>query len=319
MDDHARKSRAAALSVASNTVLVAFKLAVGLAIGSVSVMSEAIHSGVDLLAAGIAWFSVRRSGVPADDDHPFGHGKLENVSGTVEAILILVAAIWIIVEAIAKLLHPTPVVHASWGVAVMAVSAITNFFVARHLMRVGKETDSVALTADGWHLRTDVFTSVGVTVALAIIGVGGRFWPGTRLDWVDPVAAIVVALLILHAAWELTVQAARDLFDTGLPETEVALLRQAAEKADPAITAVTALRTRKAGPYRFAEVTVTVAAGMHVGEAHRVTEAVEHALQQCFRGTQAIVHVEPCAKCQGGGCQAGTLSDDPTCRDTGTG
>ena len=167
-----RKASVARLSVISNTTLMLLKLAVGLAIGSVSVISEAIHSGMDLLAAIIALFAVKISGKPADQHHPFGHGKVENISGTVEALLIFLAAIWIIYEAIKKLLNPQPLEDVGWGVAVMFVSAMVNIFVSRTLFKVGKETDSVALQADAWHLHTDVYTSAGVMAGLGIIWLG---------------------------------------------------------------------------------------------------------------------------------------------------
>src|SRR3989304_4174382 len=172
MDTKHRKSRAAMISVISNTALVLMKLIVGLLIGSVSVISEAIHSGFDLLAAVIALFSVRTSSRPADSDHPFGHGKIENVSGAIEALLIFLAAGWIIFEAVKKFLYSEPMEAANWGVGVMFISAITNIFVSQMLFKVGKETDSVALQADAWHLRTDVYTSAGVMVGLATVCLG---------------------------------------------------------------------------------------------------------------------------------------------------
>src|SRR5512140_2013178 len=197
MDAQKRKERVALLSVLSNTTLVVMKLIVGLWIGSVAVISEAIHSGVDLTAAVIALFSVKTSSLPADGKHPFGHGKIENISGTVEALLIFIAAGWIIWESVAKLLLPWPVTTVGWGVAVMFISAVANSVVARKRFRVGKETDSVALIADGWHLRTDVYTSAGVMAGLAVIWIGESLFPDVELHWLDPVAAIGVALLII--------------------------------------------------------------------------------------------------------------------------
>jgi cation diffusion facilitator family transporter len=164
-----RKTRVAWLSVASNTALVAAKVVVGLAIGSVSVLSEAIHSGMDLLAAAIALFAVRRSGVPADSDHQFGHGKAESISCLAEALLIFGAAGWIVYEAVDKLIHPRQIELASLGVAVMLLSSLVNWFVSASLFRVGRETDSQALLADAWHLRTDVYTSAGVMVGLSLV------------------------------------------------------------------------------------------------------------------------------------------------------
>ena len=178
-----RKVSVALLSVASNSILVLLKLIVGIMIGSVSVISEAIHSSVDLLAALIAMLAVKMSGKPADKDHPFGHGKFENISGTVEALLIFVAAAWIIFEAIKKLQNATPLDEAGWGVAVMLISVAANIFVSRRLFFVGKETDSVALQADAWHLRTDIYTSIGVICGLGIVWIGWitSTWAGSAM------------------------------------------------------------------------------------------------------------------------------------------
>jgi cation diffusion facilitator family transporter len=246
-----RKASVARLSVISNTTLMLLKLAVGLVIESVSVISEAIHSGMDLLAAIIALFAVKISGIPADQHHPFGHGKVENISGTVEALLIFLAAIWIIYEAVKKLLNPQPLEDVGWGVAVMLVSAIVNIIVSRMLFKVGKETDSVALQTDAWHLRTDVYTSAGVMAGLGIIWLGSFLFPGANLDWVDPVAAIFVALLIIKAAYKLTLESARDLVDVSLPLEEEDEISRIIASFTPTIRGFHRLRTRKSGQYRF--------------------------------------------------------------------
>ena len=157
------KSRAATLSIASNTILIILKLVVGIMMQSVSVISEAVHSGIDLIAAIIAWFAVRESGKPADDKHRFGHGKIENVAGTIEAVLIFGAAFYIIWEAAHKLRTGAVEIESlGLGAAVMVASAIANYLVSRHLLNVAIKTDSVALEADALHLRTDVYTSIGV-------------------------------------------------------------------------------------------------------------------------------------------------------------
>jgi len=215
-----RKTWVALLSVLSNTGLVVGKLIVGLMIGSVSVISESIHSGVDLLASVIALYAVRTSGKPADANHPYGHGKIENISGTVEALLIFFAAAGIIYEAVHRLLHPKPLDMPLPGLVIMAISVVANVLVSRQLAKVGKETDSVALQADAWHLRTDVWTSFGVMAGLTTILAVHRYLPSVHIDWLDPVVAIAVALLIVHAAWQLTLDSARDLLDVSLPADE---------------------------------------------------------------------------------------------------
>jgi cation diffusion facilitator family transporter len=157
-----KKVGVAAVSVAANVALIIVKVVVGVLMGSVAVISEAIHSGVDLLAAVIALLAVRASSQKADERHPYGHGKYENISGTVEALLIFGAAAWIIYEAVHKLIHPQEIEMAAWGAGVMLVSVIVNLVVGQRLFKVGKQTDSVALQADAWHHRTDVYTSAGV-------------------------------------------------------------------------------------------------------------------------------------------------------------
>lgn len=293
-DVQRRKVRVALLSVLSNTTLVILKVIVGLMIGSVSILSEAIHSGVDLLAAVIALFSVKTSSLPPDKNHPFGHGKIENISGTIEALLIFLAAGWIIFEAIKKLMQPTPLETLGWGVGVMLVSCLVNLAVSQRLFKVGKETDSVALEADAWHLRTDVYTSAGVMGSLALIGVGELFFPEYPLNWLDPVAAIAVALLIIKAAYELTVKSGRDLLDAGLPAEEESLVGGIIRHYQSDVHGFHDLRTRKAGGFRFVEFHMKVNPQMTVEESHRITDAITARIEAKFPRTRVTIHTEPC-------------------------
>ncbi len=288
------KSRSAALSVLSNTLLTFFKLIVGITTNSVSILSEAIHSSVDLLASIIAWVAVRASGKAADQRHPFGHGKFENLSGTVEALLIFLAAGWILYESIHKLIRPEPVEGFGWGVGVMFLSAIVNWWISSRLMDIGKQTDSVALQADAWHLRTDVYTSVGVMLGLAIMWVGQRVRPDIDLHWVDPVAAILVATMILQAAWELLMQAGQDLVDVALPDHEVAWLGEYFANFTPTVRGFHRLLTRKAGASRFIEAHVVVDAEMSVLESHKITDRISDGIRARFPDTHVTIHIEPC-------------------------
>ncbi len=294
MDAQQRKNSVAWLSVISNTVLVVGKFVIGTLIGSVSVISEAIHSGVDLLAAVIALFAVKTSNKVADAEHPFGHGKVENISGTVEALLIFVAAGWIIYEAVHKLLAPEPLEAVGWGVGIMLVSSVVNLGVSELLFKVGRETDSVALQADAWHLRTDVYTSAGVMVGLGLILVGQRLAPGMNLLWLDPVAAIAVALLIIHAAWTLTKQSGRDLMDVSLPEDEIAWIRTRLNGLAPAVRGFHHLRTRKAGAARFIEFHLVVDKDLTVERAHNLADAVTRDIKSHLPAATVTIHVEPC-------------------------
>jgi cation diffusion facilitator family transporter len=295
-----RKKRVAMLSILSNSVLVAGKLVVGVLIGSVSVISEAVHSGVDLLAAAIAFIAVRVSAHPEDEEHPFGHGKVENLSGTIEAVLIFVAAGWIVYEASQKLFHPHPVHHVCWGVAIMLVSAGVNLAVSHCLFKVGKETDSVALQADAWHLRTDVWTSLGVMAGLTLMWAGRWFFPGSRLHWIDPAAAIGVAFLIFRAAWKLTVESGRDLLDVRLPEEDTRWLHAFLAQWSSRGCDYVRLRTRKAGATRFVEFGLEVEPTLSVEESHATSEKMAREIRSHFgRATQVVIHVEPQARSAG--------------------
>jgi cation diffusion facilitator family transporter len=289
-----KKTSVAALSVLSNGLLIVFKVAVGLLIGSVSVLSEAIHSGVDLIAAVIALFAVRAASQEADERHPYGHGKFENVSGTVEALLIFGAAAWIIYEAVHKLVRPQEIDMPAWGVGVMLVSALVNIAVSKRLFKVGKETDSVALRADAWHLRTDVYTSLGVMSGLLVIWVAGMISPGLDLRWLDPVVAIAVALMIMKAAWDLTRESARDLLDVSLPDTDVDWIAGFVTGGWPAVRSFHHMRTRKAGSNRFIDFHLAVDDHMSVGAAHSLGDEIVVAIKEHLPESHVHIHVEPC-------------------------
>lgn len=307
MEAQSRKTAVAWLSVISNTTLVIGKLIIGLLIGSVSIISEAIHSGVDLLAAIIALYAVRTAGKPADDDHPFGHGKVENISGTVEALLIFLAAAWIIYEAIHKLLAPERIGHLGWGMGVMLISALANMLVSSRLFKIARETDSVALSADAWHLRTDVYTSAGVMIGLAAMWLGQLLFPKADLTWLDPVAAIAVAVLILKAAFDLTRQSARDLLDASLPAEEERWICDYIGRLHPTVRGFHNLRTRKSGSMRFVEFHLIVESDMSVEDSHRISEVITCDIEDHFPGSSVLVHVEPCDGLCPDNCLAGCL------------
>jgi cation diffusion facilitator family transporter len=273
---------------------VVMKLFVGLLIGSVAIISEAIHSGFDLLAAIIALFSVKTSSIPADSKHPFGHGKIENISGTIEALLIFVAAIWIIIEAAKKLMHPEPMEAIGWGVGIMLVSAVINTIVSHFLFKIGRETDSIALKADAWHLRTDVYTSLGVMISLALIWIGQWIFPGKDFFWLDPVSAMGVALLITKAAYDLTAQSASDLLDVHLPDSELEWVRQCILDQNSVVRGFHDLRTRKAGHFRFVEFHLKVDPYMSVTDSHDITNVLTKKIKEQLPWTTVTIHIEPC-------------------------
>lgn len=280
------KSSAASLSVASNTVLIILKLVAGISMGSVSVISEAIHSSVDLLAAVIALFSVRAAAKPADDSHPFGHGKIENVSGTVEAVLIFFAAMLIIYEAVQKIIYGVHVEALGLGIGVMAFSAIANIVVSRQLLRVSRATESVALEADAYHLTTDVLTSVGVLVGLAAVRLTG-------LMILDPFIAIAVALAIVKAAWDITHKSFVDLLDRRLPDADRQVIEEVLSRHSGLMVGYHDMRSRKAGSLRYVDLHLVVDGGKSVEEAHRLCDHLEEEIEQALPNTDLVIHLEP--------------------------
>jgi cation diffusion facilitator family transporter len=277
------KIKVARLSIVSNTALIILKLIAGFISGSVSVISEAIHSAMDLVAALIAYFSVKISDLPADNKHPYGHGKFENISGVIEAVLIFIAAIWIILEGVKKLIHPEPVESLHWGFMVMAISALVNFIVSSKLYKVAKSTDSIALEADALHLKTDVYTSLGVAVGLFLIWL-------THITLLDPIVAILVASLIIKEAFVLLKNAYSPLLDTSLSGEEIAVIEKIFKQKN---ISYHNLKTRKAGHFRFVDVHVEMPETMTLKEVHDICDGVEGELKSLLRNLDINIHVEP--------------------------
>ena len=281
-----RKEIAAGISIVSNLTLVILKLIVGFITSSVSILSEAAHSGIDLVASGIAYFSVRRSDLPADQRHAYGHGKIENLSGAVEALLIFVAALFIIYEAVEKLLSRVPIQSLGLGIWVMAFSAGANLVISLYLLRVAKETDSAALEADAYHLLTDVYTSAGVMVGLLLIR-------QTGIVLLDPLVALGVALLITKTAYSLTRKSLGPLMDAKLPDEEEELIASIIRDHSSQFVEFHNLRTRKAGSQRHIDLHLVVKGDAHVEEAHRTCDHLEAEIQAALPQSMITIHVEP--------------------------
>lgn len=279
------KKGAARISVFSNTALVLIKLVVGIFTGSVSVVSEAAHSAVDLLAALIAYYAVSTSDKKPDRKHAYGHGKIENISGAVEAILIVVAAFWIIYEASKKLSSQEMPTDLEYGIAVMGISIIVNYFVSRRLFKVAKATQSHALEADALHLAADIWTSIGVLVGLVAIKVTGLFW-------LDPVIAIVVAMIIFRAGYDMTMKSLRELTDIALPDEEQAMIRDILEN-HPGIKDYHNLRTRRSGSKRLVDVHIVLEADLPLQEAHDICDELETRIKALFSPCDVVIHPEP--------------------------
>jgi cation diffusion facilitator family transporter len=293
MEISRKKLLVAFLSVLSNAFLVLIKLFVGIIIGSISVISEAIHSGVDVLAAIVAVVGVRQSDQPADEEHAFGHGKFENLSSLIQAILIFLAAAWIIYESIIKLIHPRSLEGPGIGIVVMLVSALVNGGVAWLLFKVGSASNSLALKADAWHCLTDVYTSAGVMLGLCAVQAGKLWFPRADFSWIDPIAAIIVALLIIKAAGRLTAESVSDLLDVRLPPHEEQAIKRIIDAKYPHISGHHKFRTRKSGNVRFVEFHIYVDPAMSVHSSHSLSHALAEEIKQVLPGTEVSVHIEP--------------------------
>ncbi|MGE5396600.1 MAG: cation diffusion facilitator family transporter [Chitinophagales bacterium] len=280
--------KAAWVSVLSNTTLVIAKVIVGITIGSVSVISEAIHSGNDLLASIIALFAVKTSSKPPDERHNYGHGKVENISGTIEALLIFIAAIMIIKEAVEKLMGSGELLTVNWGIGVMGLSACLNLAVSAYLMKIARQEHSIALEADAMHLRTDVYTSFGVMAGLVLIKITG-------LAILDPLVAMMVALLIVKAAYELTRKAFVPLMDTSLSSEEVTALKVVMEKCIEEYEDIEYhdLRTRRSGKECHIDFHLVANPHRSIAEIHRLCDQLEEQIGSEFPHSYVMVHVEP--------------------------
>lgn len=281
------KTSAARLSIISNSLLVLLKMVAGLVTGSVSILAEAIHSLLDLAAAIITFFSVRISDKPADVEHPFGHGKAENISGVVEAILIIIAAVWIIYEAVKRIITGTTIQLAGVGIAVMFVAIIANILVSRKLHKVSRVTDSLALEADAWHLTTDVYTSSAVLVGLGITWLTG-------FTILDPLIAVAVAIVIMRTGYKLTRKSFGGLIDESLPASEVNLIGSCIEEHYDKVVSFHDLRTRKSGSQRQVELHLVMPKNARLEEVHKMCDHLEDDIKSKLPQTSINIHVEPC-------------------------
>ena len=280
-----KKVKVALLSILSNSILVIGKTIIGILIGSVSIISEAIHSGMDLVASVIAFLAVKISGKPADKEHPFGHGKVENLSGFFEALLILIAASLIIYEAINKITHQEPMENISLGLIIMGVSAVLNIIVSHLLMKVAKQTDSIALEADALHLRADVYTSLGVFAGLGLIII-------TDFYIIDPIIAILVALFICKKAVELTIKSFNGLLDTCLSEEDISNIKKIIS-VEEKVLEYHKLRTRKSGSEKHIDFHLVVSDDFTVKESHDLCNKLEHKIKEIIPLSKIVIHVEP--------------------------
>jgi cation diffusion facilitator family transporter len=281
------KSGAAALSIASNLVLIAIKLAAGAITGSIAIVTEAVHSLIDLVASVIAFVSVRKAGEPADADHPYGHEKVESLAAAIEGMLILVGAGIIVYEATHRLVVGSQVETLGVGIAVMGFSVLANLVVSTVLSRRAKEDDSPALEADAAHLRTDALTSAGVLVGLALVQVTG-------VVAFDSITALLVAAAIVTAGLRILRRSSGILIDEALPDDEMDRIEAAIAAArTPEVAGYHKLRARRAGSRRYVDFHVQYRSGTSLERAHELAHPMRGEIEAEIRRADVLIHVEP--------------------------
>jgi cation diffusion facilitator family transporter len=281
------KLRTASLSVASNSALILLKVIAGTVTGSIALLTEAVHSSIDLVASMVAYFSVRKAGEPADESHRYGHERFENLAAAIEGVLILVGSAVIAFEAIRRLVGHGHVRMVGFGIAVVAISIVVNLVVSTLISRTARATDSAALQGDAAHLRTDALTSAGVLVALALVKLTGA-------QWIDPAVALLVAGSIVFTGVRLLLRSSRVLVDEALPAAEVDLIRGAIEELAPqGVVGYHELRTRRAGARRYVDMHVQFRAGTSLEDAHRMAHELQDLIGRRLGDADVLIHLEP--------------------------
>ncbi|ANF37698.1 cation transporter [Bacillus velezensis] len=279
-------SKIAFLSVISNSLVVMLKIVVGIITGSVAILSEAIHSFLDLIAAFIAFISVKISKKPADTGHPYGHGKVENLSGTIETILIFAAGIWMIYECVQKLVNPAPVHLPVLGIVVMLAGALINLIVSKFVKREAEKVNSVAMKSNALHLLTDVYTSLGVAASLLVV---------TLTEWyiLDPIIGMVLAVYIIYEAFKLMKEAFPPLIDTRLSEEEEKTILKIIETFQQEFIEIHDFRTRRSGPQEYIDFHLVVASHVTIKDVHDLCDRIERDITNEFKQAQVMIHPEP--------------------------
>jgi cation diffusion facilitator family transporter len=282
-----RKSRAAGLSIVSNSALIVLKVVAGILTGSIALITEAIHSAIDLVASAVAFWSVRKAEQPADEDHLYGHAKVENLAAALEGVLIVFGAGLIIYESVRRLGDPPHLESLGIGIAVIALSVVVNVAVSTWLYRQARATDSPALEGDAAHLRTDAMTSTGVLIGLVLV-------QATGAEVLDPIVALVVAGAIIFSGVRIVNRSSRVLVDEALPPDELEQIRSAIQSnGAPEIHGYHKLRARRAGSRRYIDLHVQFKSGTSLERAHALSHDLSRSIESRIREADVLIHLEP--------------------------
>lgn len=279
------KARAATLSLATNTVLVAIKLVAALLTGSVALLTEAFHSGTDVLASGLALASVRAASAPPDEEHPYGHAKIESVAALAEAMMLGVLCLFVVGQGLYRLWVGARVQKVDFGIVMAAASAVLSFAASRYVSGTAKTTGSTILRSNALHLSSDALITAGVMASLVVIRLTG--WP-----WVDGLVGIGIGLWLLQNAAKIGDAAFQELIDRRLPDDEQERVRELIE-SERAIVSYHRLRTRVSGQIRYIDFHIVVPNDWSVVQAHGAADQLERKILAALEHAVVVVHVDP--------------------------
>ncbi|TYO99699.1 cation diffusion facilitator family transporter [Geothermobacter ehrlichii] len=289
-----RKIRAARLAVLTASSLAVAKLVTGLLTGSLAVLASALDSVLDIIMSGVNYFAIHHASQPADENHPFGHGKFETVATLIQSSAIAGTGILIGYESVRRLLNGVELVRLENGMIVLLVSAVASVAISRHLRRVAAECDSSALKADSLHFAMDVYTNLALLLGLILV---------TAFDapWIDPLLSLLAAFYILFEAFKLLRHGMRDVLDEELPQPMRDEIRQLIEKHQGVMASYHNLRTRRAGSQKMMDFHLTVCRHLTIEEAHDIADLLEERIRSEIPGADVTIHIEPCSvdRCPG--------------------
>ena len=288
MNINSKKKLVAGLSITSNVILSLLKIIVGIFSGSISIISEAIHSMSDLLASVLTYFSVLKSSQPADSDHPYGHGKYEDMAGFIEGGLIIFASLFIIVEATRKIVYSTHM-HSEniFGIVVMFLAVIMNIIVSSLLFKIAKESNSISLYADAEHLRTDVYSSLGVLFGLILIKITGH-------TVLDPIIAIFVAVLIFTAGSSISKKALSNLLDHSLPNDDIKHIENVIKQHSETVKLKrNSIKARQVGPTKDIDFILQFPEETTICDCHKICDEIENQIRRIYPNSSISIHSEP--------------------------
>jgi cation diffusion facilitator family transporter len=280
------RSGAAKLALGVVIMLIILKVIVSIISKSISITAQATDSFLDLFSIGITVIAVRMSVAPADEGHPFGHGKVEGVSALVQAFLVLGAGAFIIYSAIQRIINHA-VIEPDAGIVMMVISIIASYFLSRHLRRVAKATESTAIDASAQNISADVYSAAGVLLGLLAVLI-------THLEILDPIIALIMAGFVLKAGYSVVIRAFRELTDYSLPKEEQAILNNCIREHFTQLVIYHAVRSRRAGSERFVDLHMVMPRDVTVEESHKMCDHLEKDIKDKLPNSNVTIHVEPC-------------------------